>query len=291
MIQLEKSQFEEPWCETISVLDRSQKIDKLIPENLHNSFWEKANDLFTKGYTCLDLKLKKEFTDRLKNNLENFITSGKAKKNPKFYHYNEHPRIVEAWKSIKEVKDLANNKLILSFLRFCYKKEPLPFSTINFKKGTEQPLHSDYIHFGSIPEKFLAASWTALEDIDVNQGPLQIAVASHKLPIIDFPTLNLKIPKTNKEIKTNYERYEKFLKRLIKINGLVVKDLLIKRGESIIWLANSLHGGARVLDVSKTRYSQVTHYHFEGCKYYNPNFSDRYKGNIVFREISEHIIK
>ena len=72
---------------------------------------------------------------------------------------------------------------------------------------------------------------------------------------------------------------------------LVVKDLLVKRGESIIWLANSLHGGARVLDFSKTRYSQVTHYHFEGCKYYNPNFSDRYKGNIVFREISEHIIK
>ena len=47
----------------------------------------------------------------------------------------------------KTIKELALNKKILTLLNFLYRKKPVPINTINFIKGSDQPLHSDYIHF------------------------------------------------------------------------------------------------------------------------------------------------
>ena len=41
-----------------------------------------------------------------------------------------------------------------------------------------------------------------------------------------------------------------------------------------MWHANLLHGGAPQRDTSRTRHSQVTHYFFEGCRYWTPMLSD-----------------
>jgi hypothetical protein len=60
---------------------------------------------------------------------------------------------------------------------------------------------------------------------------------------------------------------------------------LVKQGQAIIWAANTYHGGEPVLDKSRTRHSQVTHYYFENCTYYTPYFSDPFLGNVFFRRI------
>ena len=54
-------------------------------------------------------------------------------------------------------------------------------------------MHSDYIHFGSTPELYLAGAWYALENVDKTNGPLTICPKSHKLSTVDFTDLNLKI--------------------------------------------------------------------------------------------------
>jgi hypothetical protein len=41
-----------------------------------------------------------------------------------------------------------------------------------------------------------------------------------------------------------------------------------------VWSANLLHGGSPQRDKNRTRKSQVTHYFFEGCKYYTPAISE-----------------
>lgn len=290
ILEINSQQFKEPWCETADVFIKNNQSKGLADPSMENIFWEKAADLYNFGYTVINLELKEKFTERLIENFDGFLASGNVKKNPKYYHYNESPRVVEAWKEISEVKELALNKTIMSFLEFCYKRKPIPFSTINFKKGTEQPVHSDYIHFGSIPEKYLAAAWTALEDINEDQGPLVLVKKSNKFPIIDFASLGLDIPKNSKEIKSNYDKYEKFLRSLVAINGLESVSVPMKRGETLIWTANTLHGGAPVTNNSKTRYSQVTHYHFSDCKYYTPNFSDRKAGKIAYRDVIDYDI-
>lgn len=227
------------------------------------------------GYIVVDLKNPKKKIDNINKKIDDLIKKKKnIKTNPKAFHYNSSPRIVETWKSIPEVKNLARDKFLLNLLNKLKKRKPIPFSTINFLKGTEQPMHSDYYHFATKPHGYLVGVWIALEDIDINSGPLTIVEKSHKLPMVTNEILNQKIPKNEKELKKNYTRYENFIKRLIKKKKLTFKEFPIKKGQAIIWDANTLHGAFKIKDKNITRKSLVIHYHFSGCKkYYNPLYS------------------
>ena len=83
------------------------------------------------------------------------IEDTKIKKNSKIFSYNQSPRIVESYKKSKNCKKLAKHPKVISMLKYLYGKSPLAFSTINFLTSTQQPLHSDYAHFGTIPELLL----------------------------------------------------------------------------------------------------------------------------------------
>ena len=113
----------------------------------------------------------------------------------------------------KNVTKLALNIKLKQILTFLYDSRPLPFSTINFIGGTEQPMHSDYIHFGSLPHKYLAGAWIALEDIHENNGPLSIISGSHKFPLIDYQDLKMSKPTD----MSNLEKIIEFMKNLLKI--------------------------------------------------------------------------
>ena len=69
-------------------------------------------------------------------------------------------------------------------------------------------MHSDTIHFGTIPKGYLAASWIALEDTDEDNGALRVVEGSHKLLDIDYYLLKIEQPKDKKELESNYKCYE-----------------------------------------------------------------------------------
>ena len=96
-------------------------------------------------------------------------------------HYSNH-RIMDAWRISENVKSLALAPRILSMLEELYGRRPLPFQTLNFRWGTEQPAHSDAIHFNSEPAGFMCGAWVALEDIDMDCGPVVYYPGSHRLP-------------------------------------------------------------------------------------------------------------
>lgn len=275
-----------PWIE-------SDFANKIIEKyNRNNDLKKKALFFIENGYCIVKGALTK---NEIKNCLSDFnkiINSSQYKKNPTYFHYNKHPRIIEGWKQSKHIKNIVFNKKILKILNFFYKKKPVGISTINFTSGTEQPLHSDYIHFATVPKLYLAGVWFAFEKVDKNNGPLVIVPKSHKLPIIDFMSLNLKIPKTTSELKKNYTIYENYLKKIMKEKKLKKKLVFLEKGDAIIWAANLLHGGTKINDKKKTRLSQVVHYHFEGLKkIYNPCFSDKNNSIYALRKLSNIRIK
>ena len=239
-----------------------------------------------KGYCIIDLNLKDRFINNINFDISEALDKGNIKKNPKIYHYNKFPRIVEAWKYSKNVARLAKNPILNNILKFLYQSKPLPFSTINFIGGTEQPFHSDYIHFGSLPHKYLVGAWIALENTNKFNGALRVVPGSHKLPLIDYQDLKLKKPQNILELEKNYRVYEKYIKELIKVKKLKFKELYLKRGEVILWAANLLHGGSKVKNKKLTRRSQVVHFHFKNSEvYYNPGFSEPKKGLYVDRKL------
>jgi ectoine hydroxylase-related dioxygenase (phytanoyl-CoA dioxygenase family) len=189
------------------------------------------------------------------------------------YHAN---RIQDAWRINEHVKEVALSPATHRLLEDLYGRRPLPFQTLNFRRGTQQAPHSDAIHFSTMPEGFMCGVWVALEDMDMDNGPLVYYPGSHKLPYVKPADFGV-------EAKwENYPTYEHYVADVIEREGLEPVYGTIRKGQAIIWAANLLHGGAHQNDRSRTRLSQVTHYFFEGCRYYTPMASE--EDNIRWRD-------
>lgn len=223
---------------------------------------------------CIINTNQKELITIINRKFDEVIKSGNYNTNSKIYSYNDKPRIVDAYKLIPEIKDFAKSEQFRHVFNTLGFQDMLPFSNILFSYGSEQPLHSDYVHHGTLPELLLVGVWTALEDIQENSGELIVVPGSHKLDIFRYVDLGLKRPKSLPEIKKNYSKYEEYVKKIINENNLSVVKLHLKKGESVIWNANLLHGGAKINNGNKTRRSFVIHYTFVNAdKFYNPSFS------------------
>jgi ectoine hydroxylase-related dioxygenase (phytanoyl-CoA dioxygenase family) len=266
-------------------------ISSILSEESLIKFYK--NKFEEDGYVIFQTGVTEEFIDQIIKDLTfELSSSNELKLNPKIFHYNESPRIVELWKKSESAKALALNVEILKLLEIFYQSIPTPFSTINFVKSTEQPLHSDYVHFASKPDGYLAGVWVALQDINPNSGPLSIVPKSHALPIVTNRSLNLKTPKTTKEVKANYTVYENYLIQDLSKRNMKAVAPILRKGEALIWAANLAHGATKQIDSSLTRYSQVTHYHFKNAEFvYNPLYSDPENGSYALRNLVEMEIK
>ena len=156
---------------------------------------------------------------------------------------------------------------ILDLLRELYGREPLPFQTLNFRVGTQQEPHSDAFHFNSDPPGFMCGVWVALEDIDEASGPLIYFPGSHRLP--EVTTADVGMAPSEEEAG----KYASYIGEQISRNGFEPRVGLLKKGQALLWSSNLLHGGSPMQDPQSTRKSQVTHYYFEGCRYWTPMLS------------------
>jgi len=220
--------------------------------------------------------------------LKRISAVGAFRTNSQIYSYNTSPRIVEAWRQSHAIHRLVYDDAVMRFLHLLYSSNPLAFSTINFLKSTEQPLHSDYVHFGTQPHFRLAAAWIALEDIQIASGPLQVVPGSHRSDFFCYSDLGFGPAKSLTDIKTMYTQYEIHVAQQIGANksGLMPHVPLLKKGDFLIWDANLLHGSPICIDPSLSRLSQVNHYHFSDVElFYNPAFSQPKRGKFVKRKV------
>jgi len=207
------------------------------------------------GYLVIDSGIPESIIDQA---VRDFMARPEVKK----LHHGA--RVFNAWETSPAIKTIATWPRVMRILRQLYTREPLPFQTLNFPIGTEQRLHSDIIHFHSDPPSFMCGVWVALEDIDANNGPLLYYPESHKLAEISMEDI---APRLEENI---YPKYEDKIEEVIRQSGLKPTYGMLKKGQALIWAANLIHGGSPQLDKSRTRHSQVTHYYFEGCQYYQP---------------------
>ena len=128
-----------------------------------------------------------------------------------------------------------------------------------------------------------------MEDIHEDSGPLQVVPNSFSLPNVNQEKLSLNIPKNLKILKENYSIYEDYIRNQINELKLKPEPVIIKKGQCLIWSANLLHGAFKRKNKELTRKSIVTHYHFEGCRFYNPVYTD-FK-NKVYNERDLELVR
>jgi ectoine hydroxylase-related dioxygenase (phytanoyl-CoA dioxygenase family) len=271
--------------------DQAPFVDSIFYSELkkyysHDEYSKIADDLNKDGFAVVDLRLEGNIIDQANIDINNAIKQNNFKRNAETYHYNESPRIVEGWKFSPALKNIATNKKLIDILNFCYQSEPIPMSTINFLKGTEQPLHSDEFHYGTIPHRYLTGVWVALEDINPDSGPLSLVKGSNKLPIFSLEKIGVKSPKNEKEQKEIYTIYEDWVRNAVIANNLEIVTPILKKGECIIWLSNTLHGAFKIKDKSLSRKSVAIHFHYSKCKkIFYPSYSNLEKGRIIERSL------
>ena len=82
-------------------------------------------------------------------------------------------RRLDAWRVSPAIRDLARHPAVLATVAELYGRRPIPFQTLNFERGTGQPLHTDAIHFDTVPGGQVCGVWVALEPVGDDQGPLR----------------------------------------------------------------------------------------------------------------------
>ena len=183
----------------------------------------------------------------------------------------EPMRFQDAWlhQKLEVVRRVACHQEILAALQVLYGRVPFPFQTLNFPNGTVQHFHSDAVHFHSLPHGFMCGAWVALEDISAESGPLVYYPGSHRLPYLAARDLGLTQAQV-KEALAPQTLFEPHWREQVKNERYPRRLFTAKKGEVLIWHANLLHGGSSVKNKRLSRWSQVSHYFFEGCAYTTP---------------------
>jgi len=257
--------------------------DLLDSSNLTEDERRMAIDFHENGYLIIDLELTDNFVSKIVNDMYSAIDRDSVKLQAEFYTYSDSPRIFEEWRSSENIQELCLNPKLIKTLEFLYNKEAFPFSTINFIKGSNQPLHSDAIHFHTIPQLWMSGVWVALEDTTTENGTLNIVPGSHKWSVYDYQSMGLPHPDDYEDgEKNNYRIYEDLIRSLVDAHKAEIKPVPLKKGQALIWAANLLHGGMKIVNKESTRLTQAIHYFYKDCtRYYHPMFSNVYEGKYA----------
>ncbi len=240
-----------PWVE-------SPFFDSILEsQSLDDESRARAQQFHRDGFIVLDDILSQEECDRIIKDVGPLFDP-EIPEGPRSRY-----RVQDAWREHRSVADLAGDERILNLLRLFYKREPLPFQTLNFLYGTEQPVHSDLTHFSCKPERFMVGVWVALEDITPLNGPLHYYVGSHNLPVFDLSDFNSS--RGDQQLLDRYTAFQKLLHE-----SFEYQEFHARKGQALVWAANLWHGGCPVKRAGATRHSQVTHYYFDGGFYYYP---------------------
>jgi hypothetical protein len=192
-------------------------------------------------------------------------------------------RLQDAWRTSDAVRELAVMPAVLDVLRALYGREPIPFQTLNFEVGTQQEAHSDTVHFSSLPSRFMCGVWVALEDTDAGNGPLFYHPGSHRLPDPTFQRFGL-APSLG-----DYDAYALSQREMMEAQGIDQVEYHARAGDALIWSANLVHGGRPITEPGRSRWSQVTHYFFDGCVHVTPMFSEPDLGEWFVRSSMTNI--
>jgi hypothetical protein len=184
-----------------------------------------------------------------------------------FVKFNQD-RVVNFHMYSENTKNLVTNNVVNDILKTIFNKEQAIYTSLFFREGTSQNYHRDTPHFYTNPIDQYYGVWYALEDVNINAGPLKYYIGSHNLEDPRGYDIFNNVSNSYNADYNIFDRclfeYNKLIEDLCKENNLLCVDQnnyinKINKGDIIIWHPKLLHGGSDIIDTMLTRYSMVTH--------------------------------
>jgi phytanoyl-CoA hydroxylase len=213
------------------------------------------------GFTILNSYLSDEKVNDINKEIDDLLKTKKVK-----FRYGN--KIMFAINRSEKLRQVGKDDQLMELLSALIGSQVELFQSINFLMGSEQRTHSDSIHMTTYPLGGLLGVWVALEDTDLDNGPLHYYPGSHKLPYYlnsDYDNEGNYFMIGDKD----YTQYEKMLATKIIEHKIEKKIFTAKKGDVLIWHANLMHGGEPHLNKARTRKSMVFHYFNMNCVCYH----------------------
>lgn len=204
------------------------------------------------GYSVLRSFVDGDTADLINREIENLMASGELE-----ITYGN--KLMFAIRKSELLSQFWNDEEMLELLSSLLNGRARLFQSINFLYGSQQKTHSDSIHMTTFPLGGLLGVWLALEDIELDNGPLHYYPGSHTMPYY----LNTEYGNEGDWLMTGkktYGDYETMIAEKVAGTTFEKKVFTAKKGDLFIWHANLLHGGEPHLNRDKTRKSMVLHY-------------------------------
>ena len=174
------------------------------------------------------------------------------------------PRIVNLHLEVPEVLRLFTRcRRALAVQDFCFGYRTSLYSSLFYETGSQQSLHRDSPYFRTVPENFFFGMWVALEDVDLDNGPLFIMPRGHRVRAVDPHALGaahrrsgLALPPICQDL---WDSYQESVRTACRDRGLKERTLQVSRGDAVLWHPLAPHGGRPIVDPRRTRLSIVFH--------------------------------
>lgn len=222
---------------------------------------------------------------------ENAVASGRIKLEPDSASPDDpYPgRYLSPHKRVGGFCRLLKHPGLLRWMRLLLDREPKVLQTIASHKGSQQPAHSDSIHMTTYPLGYLAAAWVAFEDIHPNSGPLVYFPGSHRLPYVFSKDVAITETELKRDGYASYqEKYEPRIRELIETHRLEPHYFHARKGDTLIWHANLVHGGAPRNNIRLSRRAVVCHFFAKGAFVYHDLAAswskNQYMGTCLLRD-------
>lgn len=184
-----------------------------------------------------------------------------------------HFKINDLYLVFQAIRNFVMKEEIIALIAGLLDDAPVLCNTLNIEKGSQQPDHADTLFMTPRSEHKLAATWTALEPVHPDSGPLRYYPGSHKIAPFVFSNGGIHC------VEEEMPAWHQYISNEIQRHGLRPELLLADSGDLFIWHANLVHGGSTIRDPQRTRKSIVSHFWTaRDCRAANANLVSHGKG-------------
>lgn len=155
------------------------------------------------------------------------------------------------------VREMALDEPLSALLAALLGEPAVLCNSLNFAKGSSDHVHIDSLFMTPQTPGQLVATWTALEDVHPDAGPLSYFRGSHLIPLYRFSN------GSRHAIWAEIEAWHDYIHQHLQERGIAEEIFLAKKGDVFIWHSDLVHSGSPIRNLQRTRESLVCHYYGE----------------------------